>query len=172
VAQNWDMAGIGPEWAVTRLQTLPKPVFNLTVLHLLGGGSVTPLADYLYGSASISFQSSRPPGNWASFREPPAPRCERGRKIHKTRCCNHLHLWRTASNWQLGQPLLNWQYSGYEPEQRVAVEYYAQFDSGGPACTVLPRADFLVKVAALNQSRSSQFPTALKTSKVRIATWR
>jgi hypothetical protein len=47
------MAGIGPEWAVTRLQTLPEPVFNLTVLHLLGGGSVTALANYLYAAVRV-----------------------------------------------------------------------------------------------------------------------
>jgi hypothetical protein len=39
MAKNWEIAGIGPEWAVTRLQTCPEPVFNLTVLHLAGGGS-------------------------------------------------------------------------------------------------------------------------------------
>jgi hypothetical protein len=47
-------AGIGPEWAVTRLQTLPEPVFNLTVLHLLSGGSVTALANYLYAAARVN----------------------------------------------------------------------------------------------------------------------
>jgi hypothetical protein len=47
------MAGIGPEWAVTRLQTLPEPVFNLTVFHLLGGGSVTALANYLYAATRV-----------------------------------------------------------------------------------------------------------------------
>jgi hypothetical protein len=54
VAQNWDMAGIRPEWAVTRLQTLPEPVFNLTVLHLLGGGSVTAVANYLYAAGRVN----------------------------------------------------------------------------------------------------------------------
>jgi hypothetical protein len=48
------MVGIGPEWAVTRLQTLPEPVFELTVLHLLGGGSVTAVANYLYAAARVT----------------------------------------------------------------------------------------------------------------------
>jgi hypothetical protein len=50
MAQNWDVAGIAPEWAITRLQTLPEPVLKLTVFHLLGGGSVTALANYLYAA--------------------------------------------------------------------------------------------------------------------------
>jgi hypothetical protein len=36
-----------PEWAISRLETLPEPLFKLTVLHLLGGGSVTGLAGYI-----------------------------------------------------------------------------------------------------------------------------
>jgi hypothetical protein len=48
------MAGIGPEWAVTRLRTLPEPVFKLTVFHLLGGGSVSALANYLYAVTRIT----------------------------------------------------------------------------------------------------------------------
>ena len=38
--------------------------------------------------------------------EPPHPRCERRRKIHKTRCCNHLRLLNIPSNGQAGQPKL------------------------------------------------------------------
>ena len=36
---------------------------------------------------------------------PRPPRCERGRKFHKTRCCNHLRLLDISLNGQLGQPL-------------------------------------------------------------------
>ena len=32
------------------------------------------------------------------------PRCERGGKIHKAWCCNHLRLLKVALNGQLGQP--------------------------------------------------------------------
>jgi hypothetical protein len=48
------MVGIKPEWAITRLETLPEPVFKLTVLHLLGGGSVTALANYLYAAGRVN----------------------------------------------------------------------------------------------------------------------
>src|SRR5467141_3424029 len=39
---------------------------------------------------------------------PRPPRCERGGKIHKAWCCDHLRLLKVALNGQLGQPGKSW----------------------------------------------------------------
>jgi hypothetical protein len=44
---------------------------------------------------------------------PRLPRCERRRKIHKTRRCNHLRLLNIPSNGQAGQPKLCWTRHSY-----------------------------------------------------------
>ena len=44
---------------------------------------------------------------------PRPPRCERRRKIHKTRCCNHLRLLNIPSNGQARQPKLCWTRHSY-----------------------------------------------------------
>ena len=42
---------------------------------------------------------------WTRGDSNPRPHhCERGKQIHKTRCCNHLRLLNITSNGQLGQP--------------------------------------------------------------------